>query len=126
MSTGVRMRGVTLVVWAARATAILLLSLVLLIVVGEGVLGEGLPNLAKTSASQDVQFAALAIMCVGLGIGCFRDGVGGAIALGGLAAFYGIDFAVVGRWPGGAFPWFAVPGVLFLASFVIRKATARQ
>jgi hypothetical protein len=54
-----------------------------------------------------------------------REGFGGLLVLFGLAAFNSVELAVNGRPALGAFPLFAVAGVLFLLSALLRWKTKR-
>jgi hypothetical protein len=102
--------------WLGRITATLLLAMVIMFAIGEGP-----PNPFHASASANLQHAAFLAVLVGCAVGCFRESLGGVLAIVGLAAFYVINFAGSGRFPGGAFPLFALPGVLFLASHFLRR-----
>lgn len=95
--------------WLAR-----LVSLLLLVVVAMFVIGEGPPPLTGHSAAS---FAILA----GLLLGLFWDGVGAAVIVAGLAAFYLLNYWASGRWPGGAFPLFLLPAALLLTSFALAR-----
>ena len=105
-----------IVSWSARVTSLILFVLVVVIVIGEG----GLPNIFRQPRPVQVEFLAMALMLVGLVIGWVREGLGGLLVLLGLAAFNIVELAVNGRPALGAFPLFAVPGVLFLLSALMR------
>ena len=106
-----------LVHWSARVTSLLLLGLVIVIVIGHG----GPPNIFRQPMSVQLEFAAMAIMLLGLVIGWVRELLGGLLVLLGLAAFNVVELAVNGCPVLGAFPLFAVPGALFLLSAVVRR-----
>ena len=60
-------------------------------------------------------FVALLVMMIGNLVAWKWEIAGGALALGGIAAFYLIDYAATGRFPARLlFPMFCIPGVLFL------------
>jgi hypothetical protein len=59
---------------------------------------------------------SLALMLLGLVVGWLREGLGGLLVLLGLSAFNAVELVVNGVPARGAFPLFAVPGVLFLVS----------
>jgi hypothetical protein len=120
MAIASKMYAAVAIKWAARVTAILLFGMVLAFAIGEGP-----PNPFHMTARENAQTAAFFLVWGGLLVGCFRDGLGGALVLGGLLAFYLINLAISGRLPGGAFPLFAVPGVLFTAGFMLRRLGAR-
>jgi hypothetical protein len=106
-----------LVRWAARVTGLLLLVLVVATVIGEG----GPPNVFDQPMPVQLEFAALGLMLLGLVVGWVREGVGGLLVLLGLAAFNAVELAVNGRLALGAFPLFAVPGVLLLLSALLGR-----
>jgi hypothetical protein len=105
-----------LVHWSARVTSLLLLGLLTAIVIGHG----GPPNVLAQPTPVQLEFAAMGMMLLGLVIGWVREGVGGLLVILGLAAFNIVELAVNGRPALGAFPLFAVPGVLFLLSALLR------
>jgi hypothetical protein len=98
--------------WAARITSLLLIGLVVTIVIGHG----GLPNIFSQPTSVQLEFVALGLMVLGLVVGWMREGLGGLLVLLGLSAFNAVELVVNGVPARGAFPLFAVPGVLFLVS----------
>ena len=65
-------------------------------------------------------------MLLGLVVGWAREGLGGLLVLAGLAAFNAVELAVNGRPALGAFPLFAVPGLLFLLSALLGRQGGRQ
>jgi hypothetical protein len=105
-----------LVHWSARVTAFLILWLVIAIVIGHG----GLPNVFAQPTPVQLEFAAMGLMLLGLLIGWVREGFGGLLVMIGLGAFNIVELGVNGRPAHGAFPLFAVPGVLFLLSALLR------
>ena len=106
-----------LVHWSARVTSLLLFGLVIVIVIGQG----GSPNIFRQPPSVQLEFAALGLMMLGLVVGWVREGLGGPLVLLGLAAFNTVELMVNGRLALGAFPYFAVPGALFLLSALLRQ-----
>jgi hypothetical protein len=101
-------------------TGLLLFGLVVVITVGEG----GPPNFLSQPKPVQIEFLALGLMLLGFGVGWVREGLGGLLVLLGLAAFNAVELAVNGRPALGAFPLFAVPGVLFLVSALLGKGQA--
>ena len=97
--------------WIARLSALLLVSLVVVIA-----LGEGVPNVQTLPGSVQLQFLALAIMVCGFAAGWRWEVVGGCVALLGFALFCGVELAVNGVLPGGALFLFCIPALLLLAS----------
>ena len=102
--------------WSARVTSLLLLGLVIVFVIGHG----GPPNVVRQPTSVQLEFAAMGLMLLGLLIGWVREGFGGLLVMIGLGAFNIVELGVNGRPAHGAFPLFAVPGVLFLLSALLR------
>ncbi len=105
-----------LVHWSARVTSLLLLGLVIAMVIGHG----GPPSVLGQPTPVRLEFAAIGLMLLGLLLGWVREAFGGLLVILGLAAFHTVELAVKGRPALGAFPLFAVPGVLFLLSALLR------
>jgi hypothetical protein len=110
-----------LIHWAARLTSLLLFGLVTVIVVGHG----GLPDILAQPTPVQLEFAAMGVMLLGLVVGWLRDGLGGLLVLLGLAGMNAVELTVNGRLALGAFPYFAVPGILFLMSAQLRRRNSR-
>jgi hypothetical protein len=87
-------------------------GLVVAIFIGHG----GPPTIFSQPTSVQLEFVALGLMLLGLVVGWMREGLGGLLVLLGLAAFNAVELVVNGVPARGAFPLFAVPGVLFLVS----------
>jgi len=102
---------------AARVTGTLLFAMVCVIMVGEG----GPPNPLKLSPEENLQMAGFAVFTVGLVVGWWRVGLAAAMVLGGLAFFYVVELVATGSLPGGAFPLFFIPGLLYLAAHVLAR-----
>ncbi len=99
--------------WAARVWSIATIVLVLLFLFGEPFKPRGAEWLGLLLFPLGV--------CAGMVVAWWNEGLGGAITVGSLAAFYAIHFATAGRFPGGwAFLAFAAPGFLFLLSWLMR------
>jgi hypothetical protein len=113
-------RGRFIARWTARTLASGLVLLVAAIAVG-----HGLPNLSQATAPEALQFLAFAVILAGLLAGFRWEVLGGAAVLGGLAAFYAMNVAATGKVPGGAFPLFVIPGLLFLVSGLTSRAGRR-
>jgi hypothetical protein len=111
-----------LVHWSARVTSFLLFGLVIVFVIGNG----GMPNVVGQPTSVQLEFAAMGLMLLGLLIGWVHEGLGGLLVLLGLAAFNIVEVLVNGRPARGAFPLFAVPGVLFLLSALLRSRSKQR
>jgi hypothetical protein len=106
---------VTLIIrWVARTWVIASVGLVLLMFIGSGKV-EGFNPAQFTSRD----WVGLFFFPFGVGLGMIvawrREGLGGSITVGSLAAFYAALRIMGGRFPGG--PYFALvaaPGILFL------------
>jgi peptidoglycan/LPS O-acetylase OafA/YrhL len=106
-----------LVHWSARVTSLAMLGLVIFIFIGHG----GPPNVFLQPTPVQLEFAAMALMLLGLVVGWWREWLGGLVVLVGLAAFNAVELTVNGQPAKGAFPLFALPGVLFLLSAFLRR-----
>jgi hypothetical protein len=72
-------------------------------------------------------FAVFALVLVSLLAAWRWEQAGALAALLGLAVFEGMELAVAGRFAVGLFPWFVVPGVLYLlASWLGRRPLASR
>jgi len=108
--------------WAARISGLLLVALVAVFLVGEG----GPPNILRQLSPVQLEFLAICLMLAGFLLGWRWEALGGGLAVGGFALFFGTELAVNGKPPGGAIPLFAVPGVLLLVSHGLAKQLSRQ
>ena len=103
--------------WSARASSLASVGLLSMFLLGdEAKLGTVTPAEALMLCCFPVGLA------VGLLLAWFREGLGGAVAVASVAAFYAVHLAVSGRLPGG--PWFLIfslPAPLFLASSAVRR-----
>jgi hypothetical protein len=100
--------------WAARIWSAASLAFIVLLALGSG----GVPT-----ATQAVGFVFFPIgMAVGFVIAWRHEGIGGAIAILSMAAFYLWHFILTGRPPHS--PYFlllAVPGALFVLTWLLRQ-----
>jgi hypothetical protein len=101
--------------WIARIWSLGSLVLLLGFVVGEGLHPSGYEWLG-------LLFFPFAIS-LGMVLAWWKEGVGGSVTVGSLAAFYLLHFATAGTFPKGwAWLAFAAPGFLFLlVSLVSRR-----
>jgi len=105
--------------WAARISALLLVIILLL-----NVIGEGGPNPFHSGLRANLQFLAfLVIAPLGLLIGWRRELLGAAMTLVAMLGFYALEYTATGRLPGWAFSLFFVPPVLYLADYILRRCT---
>ena len=99
--------------WTARISSVFSLALLAMFLFGE----PGAPTPGE--------WVALAFFPGGVALGMIagwsRELIGGAVAVGSLAAFYVVMFALRGQAPAGPyFALFAAPGFLFLAAGALR------
>ena len=95
--------------WTARIVGSMIVALVVIIKIGEGFNPANVNGIELAMSA--VFWAALAGMIV-----LWRwEGIGGLLTLGGMLAFYGLNFAASGKLPGGwVLPLCYLPGVLAL------------
>ena len=103
----------TAVRWAARIGSLISIGLLLAFVFGEG---------GDPAALAPLDWLGLALfpggVILGMLVGFWREGWGGAMTLVSILAFYGLQFALSGRLPGGPyFLAFALPGLFFGVSW---------
>jgi hypothetical protein len=96
--------------WVARGVGACTVGLFTMIAAGEGM------QPLLLSRSEMLMFSALFVALAGLVIAWRHEGLGGAMSVAGVMAFYLLNFAARGRFPGGFFfPMMFLPGLLFLA-----------
>ena len=104
--------------WVARVWGIISLGFMLLMVGGEIITPTAPPPSEPRDLLAMVFFPVG--VCAGLVLAWWREGLGGAITVGSMLAFYFILWAFDGRFPRG--PYFALvagPGILFLLLWAI-------
>lgn len=96
--------------WTARVLGLLCVAILLLFIVGEGF------RPATLTGRDLLLFLFFPVgVCLGMVVGWRREGWGGALTMGSLAAFYLAHFLITHRLPRGLwFAAFALPGALFL------------
>ncbi len=93
--------------WTARIVGSLIVGLLVLFAVGQGF------DPTQFHGIELGMIVALLVALVGMVVLWWREGIGGAISLTGMIAFYGLNFAVAGEFPGGpVFPVCFLPGLL--------------
>jgi len=109
--------------WSARLTGLLSIGVLLLFMTGD----DGLLSRhawAKVRPTEWIQLLFFPFgVLVGLVLAWLREGLGAAVALGSLAAFYLSHTCLSGRVPGG--PWFLIftsPALVFFASWVAHQS----
>ena len=97
--------------WTARLWSIASLGIILLFIFGEG--------MHRVRPSEWLLFLFFpAGICVGMILSWWKEGLGGAVTVGSLIAFYAIHFAIAHTFPHGwAFLVFSLPGFLFLSQW---------
>jgi hypothetical protein len=104
--------------WTARVWAIASIGLILAFLVGEGFH----PSQVRAREWLGLLFFPVGI-CAGMVLAWWKEGLGGAITVLSLVAFYGIHLATAGTFPRGWAWWvFAAPGFLFLLSWQQSRA----
>ena len=105
--------------WIARIWSLAGIAFVLIFLFGEGLSAHG-------ARPTPAEWVGIALWPGGVGVGLalawFRKGLGGAIAIASLIAFYLWNLLERGRFPGG--PYFvlvAAPGVLFVLSSLLSR-----
>ena len=116
---------VRVVRWIARAGAGLTAVFILFFFLAHAVT-DGVTPLLYLTARETAMMAAFAAVWLGLVVGWKWDMVGGLLTVGGVIAFYALDYLFSGMFPRGAyFLVFALPGVLFLYCGVMEAANGK-
>jgi len=101
----------TTVRWMARVLGLLLVGVFVIFLIGNGF------NPVHLKGAEIAQSVVLLVALGGMLVLWRWELLGGAMVLAGMAAFYLINFAVAGRFPGHVvFPLCFVPGLLALIS----------
>ena len=105
--------------WTARGLSVLSIAILLLFLFGEGDFSQPL----LLSAREWVGIALFPVgVIIGMIVGWWREGAGAAITTLSLLAFYALDILFTGTPPGGPFfLLFSLPGILFGASWLLRR-----
>ncbi len=102
--------------WTARVLGALMAGLILLIFIGEAV-SDGLGPLSFLTLRESLMMVAFVLVFLGLVIGWMREKLGGWLVVGGMVAFYLLDYLFSGTFPrGGTFLLIVLPGILYLIS----------
>lgn len=106
----VEQRLVSVTRWTARVLGTLLFGLILVFLIG-----EGMPPIDfSVTGAMSIAFV---IAWLGLAVLWRWEGIGGLMVVGGMVAFYALNFADSGKFPSGwVFPLFCLPGILTLFS----------
>ncbi len=109
--------------WIARIGAALIAGMILIIFIGEGI-SEGFGPLIQMSLRETAMMAAFIIVFLGLIIGWKWEILGGSLIVGGMAAFYLLDFLFSGTFPRGPFMLvILLPGLLYVYSGKLNKSS---
>lgn len=108
--------------WLSRALSAVSVLTILLFFIGEGFN----PAALRLSEWTLMIFFPLCVIA-GMVIAWWKEGLGGAMTIAGLLAFYVAHFLFSGRLPHGwAFIAFASPGFLFLAHWLLARRKSRK
>jgi len=108
--------------WAARVLSVLSTAVLLLFITGEKF------EVSRITAKEWVGFALFPVgIVIGFAIGWWKEGLGGAITILSLLAFYLVYGYLRGNFNlGWAFVVFAFPGFLFLISWLLSFTRERR
>jgi len=113
MNEGNGPRTLTIVRWIARIFAGLTAGLMLIIFIGESI-SEGFGPLLRLTARESLMMVAFFAVWLGLVLGWRWELYGALLTIGGLIAFYLLDYLFSGSFPRGPFfLLFAAPSLLF-------------
>lgn len=102
--------------WMARIVALALLAMVIAFYIGAGP-----PNYFNGPPTETMRHTAFLLTVLGLAIGWLWDGVGALLVLGGMIVFYSLEYSAHRHFPGGAFPFFWIPGVMWLTTLLLEE-----
>jgi hypothetical protein len=107
----------------ARIAAVLMFGFFMMFAIG-----EGFPPLWRQPLSVQLDFAALGLIFLGYAIGWRYPALGGSISLLGYVVLNLVQLSVSHKLAGGAFPLFAIPGLLYLAAWYVstRQRTLKR
>jgi len=109
--------------WIARIWAALMAAFILFMFFGDAVMAGIIP-IFQLTFRESLLMAAFVIVFIGLILAWKWERLGGWMIVGGMTAFYFLNFAFSGDIPRG--PFFliiATPGILFLFSFYYKGKT---
>ena len=115
---------VTIIRWSARALSLLSIGIILLFFFGEADFSE--PVRIRPVEAIAIVFFPVGIVA-GMVVGWWREGLGAAISVGSLLAFYTYHFAVWRRFPSGPFfLLFALPGFIFGMTWLLSQRRSEE
>lgn len=107
--------------WIARIWAALMTALILFIFIGNAA-ADGIGPIFQLSFQEILMMVAFLVVFVGLILAWNWECLGGWMIVGGMLAFYLLDYVFSGTFPRGAtFLLIALPGILFLVSYYTSK-----
>ena len=107
--------------WITRIWSTLAAAFILIMFLGEG-MQDGLGPFLKLTSREILMTIAFFLVWLGLILGWWWETAAGLLTVGGMVAFYLLDYALSGTFPRG--PFFAIlaaPGVLYLISGLLKK-----
>ena len=105
--------------WLARVLSVIFIGIILLFFIGEADFSQ--PIRLTPGEWIAVLFFPVGVVA-GMILGWWREGVGAAVAVGSLSAFYVLDVITTGNPPSGPFfVLFTSPGILFGVSWLLRR-----
>ena len=113
--------------WIGRAWAALMVTFMLFMFIAH-IIEDGIGPALNFSLRDSTMMVSMVISVLGLALAWKWERLGGILALGGMVAFYILDFAFTGTFPRGpVFLIIAFPGVLFLlSSLETRDASIKE
>ncbi len=114
---------ITIIRWIARIWAALMAAFILFMFIGNAAV-DGIGPIFHLTFRESLMMSAFVIVFVGLILAWKWERLGGWMIVGGMLAFYVLDFAFSGTFPRGAtFLIIALPGILFLISYYASNKT---
>ncbi len=109
--------------WIARIWAALMAAMILFMFIGNTAM-DGIGPIFYLTFRETLMMVAFLVVFVGLILAWKRECLGGWMIVGGMLAFYVLNFAFSGTFPRGAtFFIIALPGILFLISYYASNET---
>ena len=112
--------------WVARILAALMAAFIAFMFIGNAV-SDGIGPFLGMNLRESLMMTVFLIVFLGLILGWRMQKLGGWLAVGGMAAFYLLDFTFSGNFPRGPFfPLIALPGLLFLVAGYSQKTAQEE
>jgi hypothetical protein len=97
-----------------------------LLIVGQGSDGDGGPNPAKMDWPGRLMSLAMFLSVAGFAVLWWRELLGGLLVVAATAVFCGLNYCASGKFPGGDFPLFYIPGILAILSWSLSRLVFQQ